>query len=493
MAMATASSLVTVTEREIRSSGLKASVWKHFGFYDQENGKGIDKTYSICKACKAKIKYSGNTTNMRQHLTRFHPGLERERNPPVVAANQRTIEEGLSKLPRSSERAKRISSSIATFIAKDLRPYAVVNNEGFRALMRTLEPRYKLPKRKYFAQKAVPELYGMTKTEVLESLKKACRVALTCDAWTSVATQSYVTVTAHFVSEGRNGWELVSYVLQTRVMTDSHTGANVAELLQKVAEEWQITDKDLVLVTDNASNMIVAAQLGNFLHIKCYAHTLNLASQKALKLPTVTRLLGRIRRITTFFHRSTTANQLLKENQNMLSLKNHKLKTDVCTRWNSAYEMVQRFLEQQPAICATLLSPQVRKKDSDIATLTEADITNAEDLIAALKPMKDATTLISQEKTPTVCLIAPVHAKLIQNTRPCAEDSPLVREIKQAISEDLSKRYSIEQERNTLHTASALDPRFKALAFLSEKEREDTYGRVIAEAAALEVKIFNFL
>lgn len=486
--------MTSVTERKIHSAGLKSSVWRHFGFYERENGKGLDKTYSICKTCKTGIKYSGNTTNMRQHLTRFHPGLAEEKNPPVVAANQRTIEEGLSKLPRSSERAKRISTSIATFIAKDLRPYAVVNNQGFRALMRTLEPRYQLPKRKYFARKAVPELYNVTKMKVLESLKKACRIALTCDAWTSVATESYVTVTAHFVSDSHKDWELVSYVLQTRKMTESHTGANVAELLQKVAEEWQITKKDLVLVTDNASNMVVAAQLGNFLHVKCYAHTLNLASQKALKLPAVTRLLGRVRRITTYFHRSTTATHLLEEKQNLLSLKNHKLKTDVCTRWNSAYEMVERFLEQQPAICATLLSPQVRKKDSDIATLTEVDISNAEDLITALKPMKDATTLMSQEKTPTVCLIAPVHAKLMQNTRSSAEDSPLVREIKQSINEDLSKRYSSEQERNTLHTASALDPRFKALPFLSEEERGETYGRVIAEAASLEViLLFNFL
>lgn len=105
--------------------------------------------------------------------------------------------------------------------------------------MRTLEPRYKLPKQKFFAHKAVPKLYVMTKTKVLESLKKACRVALTCDAWTSVATQSYVTVTAHLIREGRNDWELVSYVLQKRVMTDSHTGANVAKLLLKVADNGQ--------------------------------------------------------------------------------------------------------------------------------------------------------------------------------------------------------------------------------------------------------------
>ncbi|XP_077410841.1 E3 SUMO-protein ligase ZBED1-like [Vanacampus margaritifer] len=140
--------------------------------------------------------------------------------------------------------------------------------------------------------------------------------------------------------------------------------------------------------------------------------------------------------------------------------------------------MVERFLEQHPAICAI-----------DIATLTEADISNAEDLITALKPIKDATTLFSQEKTHTVSLIAPVHAKLIQNKRPSAEDLPLVREIKQAISEDLIKRYSSEQERNTFHTASARDPRFKALSFLSEREKEETYGSLIAEAASLEQEV----
>lgn len=57
---------------------------------------------------------------------------------------------------------------------------------------------------------------------------------------------------------------------------------------------------------------------------------------------------------------STTASHCLKEKQNCLGLKNQKLITDVTTRLNSAYDMVERFLEQQPAICATLLSPEVR-------------------------------------------------------------------------------------------------------------------------------------
>lgn len=43
----------------------------------------------------------------------------------------------------------------------------------------------------------------------------------------------------------------------------------------------------------------------------------------------------------------------------MLGLPNHKLIADVAVRWNSAYEMIRRFLEQQPAVTAALLSPEV--------------------------------------------------------------------------------------------------------------------------------------
>lgn len=73
--------------------------------------------------------------------------LRAEENPPVVAANQRTIQEGLSKLRCSSERAKRISTTITTFIAKDLRGDAVA---GAKIQTRS-------GSLSYFARKAVPK------------------------------------------------------------------------------------------------------------------------------------------------------------------------------------------------------------------------------------------------------------------------------------------------------------------------------------------------
>lgn len=61
-----------------------------------------------------------------------------------------------------------------------------------------------------------------------------------------------------------------------------------------------------------------------------------------------------------------------------------------------ALEMLERFLKQQPAITAVLLSPAVRRNKNDLCTLTEADVTLAEDMVKALQPMKAATLAMSE-------------------------------------------------------------------------------------------------
>ena len=45
---------------------------------------------------------------------------------------------------------------------------------------------------------------------------------------------------------------------------------------------------------------------------------------------------------------------ILQEKQLLLKLPTHRLMNDSPTRWNSTLDMVGRFLEQEPAIYATL-------------------------------------------------------------------------------------------------------------------------------------------
>ncbi|XP_048017725.1 E3 SUMO-protein ligase ZBED1-like [Megalobrama amblycephala] len=439
-----------------------SKVWRHFGFYETVDGKALDKNYAICKNCFAKIKYNCNTTNLQMHLVRYHGELlsgDNEGKP-----SQPTITTAFkAKLPFGSPRAQSITKSIAEFICKDLRPYSVVENDGFCRMLTTLEPRYEIPSRRHFTDKVIPALYADTRAKVEGALRSAKRVALTCDGWTSRATESFVTITAHFIDDN---WDAQSYVLQTRAMNDSHTGAHMAEVLKTAVDEWKLTEKEPAVVTDNAANMSVAVEIAGYPHVRCFAHVLNLAVQRALKLPNVARLLGRIRRICTFFHRSTSAAEALKRNQKMLGLPHHKLITDVVVRWNSAYEMISQFLEQQPAVTAALLSPEVRKNTTDISTLTDGDIKNAEEVVKALHPMLVATKSMCEEKSPTVSIIAPLHAQLLSDTLSTIEDAPLVKDIKCAIHGDLSKRYMSAEEKNFLYVASALDPRFNTLRAL---------------------------
>lgn len=100
------------------------------------------------------------------------------------------------------------------------------------------------------------------------------------------------------------------------------------------------------------------------------------------------RLLGHIHSIVGFFRKSTAASHALKEKQRLLNLPEHKLMTDVATRWNSAHDMLEWFIEQQPAICAALRSAEVRKNAKDLWTLNDADLSCAEDVAKALKPLK---------------------------------------------------------------------------------------------------------
>lgn len=168
-------------ERAIKNAPttLKADIWAHFGFYQQHGKPDLDKTHAVCKSCHAKIKYAGgNTTNMRNHVSRFHPELQTPVSA-IVDPAQPKIDQLISTLPPNSVRGQRITRAVASFIAKDIRPFSVVENPGFRHLLTTLEPRYKLPSRSHFSEKVIPELYLETKAQVMASMSQAHRVAIT--------------------------------------------------------------------------------------------------------------------------------------------------------------------------------------------------------------------------------------------------------------------------------------------------------------------------
>ena len=176
-------------------------------------------------------------------------------------------------------------------IVKDLRPIRTVECEGFHNLMNYLEPGYVIPSRKQFAADII---FKHTKCqEVLkEHLKnKAKFITLTTDIWTSIATESYITATAHYIDDN---WELQAFVLETMPFPDRHTGINIVDKLKGLVERWEIMDNVGMVSHDQASNMKAAMEIlheeCNWKSLYCAAHCLQLCILAGFSISAIDRL-----------------------------------------------------------------------------------------------------------------------------------------------------------------------------------------------------------
>ncbi|KAM9853513.1 E3 SUMO-protein ligase ZBED1-like [Aulostomus maculatus] len=426
---------------------------------------------------------------MGQHLSRHHPeiSLSQSRSATTLtpAKTQRSIKDAFQQ-PYSvnSDKHKKITRAVGLCIAENMQPYSVVEDAGFNNLLTTLDPRYVVPSRTYFSDTVIPDIYDTARKDIEDDLAKAHSFALTTDSWTSRATESYLTVTVHYMLN----WDMKSAVLQTRPMYEGHTSANLADELCTAVDEWKLKRPNITIpvTTDNAPNIVNAVNEAEGLgpQIGCFAHTVNLAAKRALSNnPAVSRLLGKVRRVVSFSHKSTTANCVLKEKQKSLNLKEPMLVRDVSTRWNSTHDMLKlRYVEHQPAIYSALMDQRVKKNvTKDMAVLNDDEQRLAEQLIQVLQPLKKVTKIRSSKTIPTTSMILPLKDIILKAMVPGGEDTTAIRDAKAAITKDLEKRYTVPDLQKYLLKATALDPRFKSLPFIDEPSRSQLFSDLTTE------------
>ena len=172
-----------------------------------------------------------------------------------------------------------------------------------------------------------------------------------------------------------------------------------------------------------------------------------------------------------------------------MEIPKRKLKMDVCTRWNSTYDMIERYCAMEPAIYATLFTPSLKKNIKDVVTLSDDDNQCLRDLIEVLLPMKNATVAMCDESIPTISMIAPLLYSLKLVMSPKEEDRAGIKEVKQVIEKDLNERYKDESVKETLNLSAALDPRFKSLVFLSADKKEEIISLLAVKAERQHTKV----
>ena len=68
--------------------------------------------------------------------------------------------------------ARKITQTVGEMIALDNQPFSIVDDLGFKNLVRVLEPRYNLPSHRYFAEVVIPDMYQQVKEKFVTFLKQ---------------------------------------------------------------------------------------------------------------------------------------------------------------------------------------------------------------------------------------------------------------------------------------------------------------------------------
>uniref|UniRef100_G3N7L6 HAT C-terminal dimerisation domain-containing protein n=1 Tax=Gasterosteus aculeatus TaxID=69293 RepID=G3N7L6_GASAC len=294
-------------------------------------------------------------------------------------------------------------------------------------------PGYTLPSRTHFT-KLMEQKYETSLAKVKDALKATeNKIALTTDAWTSVATEAYLGITCRFISDG---WELTSFCLTTMPLEERHTGPNIAAWVEQAVERFEIpTSKIVAVVHDNGSNVVLAA---NF---HCAGHTLQLVINHALKNPQISKALGASRSLVEPFKRSELAASNLKLKQKQMGT---------------------------PEDPATQRGKQYLDLKSDQWTLLE-------ELAQALQAFECATVYLSGESYVTVSALPPLVKGLLKSTHTSYETC------------ETTARWSGEvtftdDKQSKQIIAAALDPRFLQLKFLTAEESFSVQNKVQALA-----------
>lgn len=471
-------------------------IWKFFTPEDDVKAK--------CNLCKQVVSYKTSTTNLKRHFERKHPLVKltpdstvQRSNVPGAAVTRAVTESSetetqpdlqspstsasstapvkpsisikkntqatLPYVPKAcSYHAKtKYDNSLMELFTKDMQPFSIVEDTGFRKFVNTLNPSYQLPSRKYISNTLLPALYEQKYNSMQEEVKNVRAVTVTTDCWTSLNSDSFMATTIHYINEN---FEPKAVLLECSSSPESHTSSNLASELNRIITLWGLENKVLLAVSDNAANIKKAIKEElQWRHFGCYAHTLNLIVKDALKA--VEPIITKVRTLVAHFKRSSSATQKLKEVQKQLGKDPLKLLQDVVTRWNSTFYMIQRILQMEDVIRTTMAL--LNSTNLPIISVEEWQLLT--DIQKVLQPMEEVTKIICGQNYVTLSSVIILTKGLenIYNEFKNSEQSPIIKDMTDTFLNGISERLGDLENSKTLLVSTFVDPRFKNIGFSS--------------------------
>ena len=201
-----------------------------------------DTKYAKCNDFLERVSHGGKTTmfntsnlvtHLKKHADRYTDYLKKSSMTPTAglctseskskASKQVTLAERYNRTQVwdiNDRRAQHVHQKIGEMIVLDLQPISVMEDEGFTALIHTLEPRYTLPSRKYFTDTVLTRIHKGIVSKVEEQIANVDLFSFTTDIWsTEVSNYSMISLTAHWITDH---FEKKSAVLHVQSFPESH-------------------------------------------------------------------------------------------------------------------------------------------------------------------------------------------------------------------------------------------------------------------------------
>uniref|UniRef100_A0A9J8C5S5 Si:ch211-152f22.4 n=1 Tax=Cyprinus carpio carpio TaxID=630221 RepID=A0A9J8C5S5_CYPCA len=353
--------------------------------------------------------------------------------------------------------------TVLNIIIKDLQPLSSVKRHY---LTRTLQSSLDVQLSASCIRNELQNLYKHKRVEVQKAVNDASNLALSAELWSSSEKVFYLTVSCHLIGED---WNLKSYVLDTAHLLTKHTAENAVEHLLRISNEWNVTEKTQIVVT-NIDGIKKAQKSGcRWTYIPCFAHTLDRVFRETIQRTDCESLLRKCQRIVAFFHQSDKASQHLQQYCASLNLSQSELTQSCGLNWLTTLHMLKNILEQWQAIFKVFVDRRVE----DLC-LSENERKIMENIVAVLNILKDVTKEIGSHGFSPISKIIPHVQKLQEMLR---NDWMARNDIAKILSEICDYHIGNIKKNLWFRVSTALDPGYKT-SVLQDSDIEDITAEI---------------
>ncbi|KAI5095896.1 uncharacterized protein si:dkey-109j17.5 [Silurus meridionalis] len=512
------------------ASNSRVSILDYFNIvFEGENGK----IESNCKACGTRIQAKRTvTSNFVTHLKRKHQAMYDEflrkkdvkreayssgavqSYTPINGASRTASQNGAgtSKFDRNDPRQSLISETIAKMIIRDLQPVQTVENEGFRDLLKLLEPRY-VPEPSYYIQQQLLPAYSyqvQLATKLALSGIESCSITLDLCMNNAVSVNNssgYLGVTCHFIT---TDWQIKSLLLSCIPLQNYRDTQRLLSEFDEICHAHDISGKVFRIVVDpspsesrstfclpgfylhvngvvedeeeassdeengEGKNAIGGTAEQNSLNqclgrcrINCFAHSLSQCIREGIC--SSAQIFTTLTKAACFYNYvvATVTPEKLSKVFGPGTIGNGQHPSDSNRHWNTQLKTMRQMLES-----LDFLEDIVDRNDLALNSVEKATL---QELVEILEPFEEATDMVQGDKHVSISIALPSVLGLRKHlaevvTHQCAG---LVTGLTHALDQKLAGVL----EDPLFVTATTLDPQFK----LSWSSDRDWHKQVLLE------------